>query len=102
MKNIKKGFEWRVAYSSTNETDEFGRWQRKSYYNDLCMGEISGFVLGENEKLDNRRIGIVDFFCLNINFPKPNGIYYSQTCRNFDEAVEIFENLFTEFKIQIM
>jgi hypothetical protein len=97
--NGDKGFTWGIRYSSTNETDDIGRWARICYYNGLYIGWVSGFVYGENDKLDNRRTGTVDFFVVSLGFPITSQQHSgSEKFTSFNECEKYVEELFLDFK----
>lgn len=95
----EKGFAWHIRYSETDQTDKFARWARVAYFNGFCIGWINGFVKGWHDKLDNERIGKVDFFTTSLYFPinsgqaSASGKFYS-----FEEAKKYTEEMFLDFR----
>lgn len=95
----EKGFSWHTRYSSDENTDDIGRWARIGYYNGLCIAWIDGFVKGENERLDHKRIGEVDVFIVILHFPTSSQqVSGSANFKNIDDAKKYVEEMFTDFK----
>ena len=96
------GFQWIDVYSNTNETDKFGRWQRRCLFNGLCLATISGFVKSDFEKLERERVGTVDFIVPNLYFPTTsNQVAGGINFNNVDEAKKYVEEMFFDFRSHI-
>ncbi len=94
-----KGFKWSIRYSTTDETDNTGRWARICYYNGLYIGWVNGFVSGEHDKLDSNRTGTVDCFTVSLGFPVTSQQHGgSKVFKEFKECKKYVEEMFLDFK----
>ena len=79
---------WVDVYSKTDEPDKQGRWARKLYYNDLCIGRVN-----RTEHEGNVIFNVMTFFPVNGN-DSPMGWY---KCETYKESQDRLIQLWKEF-----
>lgn len=94
-----KGFVWDTRYSSTDETDDMGRWARIGYYNGIRICWISGFIIEDGKIKDRHQVGKPNMFLATMEFPT----MCNDTARQhekfdtIEEAKDFAEKLFKNF-----
>ncbi len=96
----EKGFVWINRYSDNNNTDKKGRWSRVCYYNGFYIAWVNGSVYQEEiPNLENGRIGLVNKFYVNLNFPTSMQQFSGGEIFNtIKEAKKYTEEMFNDFK----
>ena len=94
-----KGFYVENRYSSSENTDEMGRWARIIYYNGFCISWINGFVRKEGDPINPRTVGKCNFFTASLQFPcSANQGGANEKFGNIEDAIKFSKEMFNDFK----
>ena len=94
----QKGFFIATRYSSTEETDDVGRWARIIYYNGFCICWINGIIVKKGAYAEAKEKGMPNLFFAHLQFPtSANQGGESKRFDTIDEAIKYAKEMFSDF-----